>query len=1297
MNKSEGLKVNMSLSGNDTDIISVNNNLDTNNDENDNTMYVIKRDGSKEEVSFGKCQKRISNMRNIVEPKLKNVNVAELTQKVITQMGENISTKEIDELTADSAAHKETIHPDYGKLASRIIISNHHKNTSPSFSEVVQQLWDNRDKHNKHSPLVAKYFYDIVMTNKEKLNSVINYKNDFNYTYFGFKTLERAYLMKIKGKIIERPQHMLMRVAIALHRDNIREAVKTYQIMSEGYYIPATPTLFNMGTNREQGSSCFLLTMNDDSIDGIFKTITDCAKISKWAGGIGVSVHNIRSKHTEIKGTNGVSNGLVPMLRVFNETARYVDQCVIPDTTIYTTKGPIKIKDVVVGETEIYNLNGETEVVQNVLEHFYEGNMIIVNSIHSPDELKITSEHPVYCLRGQLKGISNETIISKLKNNIIRPEWIDADELTDGDMLVHSIPTYEKDIDNITLEDCYIYGLILGKGTLSMFSLYDTITLNKTTQKDILEKLTNYFNSKFVKNKVDDYGYSNEITFSWKKNVGLPFKYSDLYDNNENKNCNVRWLNLPLKKIKCILKGLINIIGHDHNDKKVIKSISRNLIDSIKFMYLRLGILVNIEKKNPSYIEELIGREVSYVLEIPKNKDNSNYINYNGLLFSRINKISDMKYSGRLYDLQMKNEHNYMLDNGLVHNGGGKRKGSFAMYLEPWHADIEEFLDLRKTTGAETERARDLFYSLWVPDLFMKRVENDEDWSLMCPYECPNLFDKYGDEFEELYIKYEKEGKQRKKIKARQLWDKIIDNQIETGTPYICYKDAINNKNNQSNLGTIRSSNLCTEIVEFTSKDEIAVCNLTSIGLPKFLEQNENDELEFNYKKLEEVVKGVSKNLNKLIDWNYYPIPETETSNRRHRPIGIGIQGLADLFALMKYPFESEEAKELNEKIFAHIYLASLENSMDTARKRKKFVQEYRKLLKTVEKNGIDLLPKEDKEKMKEMKEQHFIIGRKQLIKEYEELLDKINEINKKRVDKPSEKDEKRVVELKTYFELSEKIESVGMDSISKEDRDRMKELKEQHFIIDEELLLPSQYAGAYSSFVGSPAHEGKLQYHMWGCEAHKDLKERFNKLIEDIKKHGLRNSLNTTIMPTASTSQILGNNECIEPYTSNVYKRNTLAGEFKLINKHLLKDLIELGLWNKDMKDKIILNNGSIQNIPEIPDNIKQLYKTVWEVSKKTIIDLAADRGKYIDQTQSMNLHIPSPTVAKLSSMHFYGWKKGLKTGVYYLHTLGAAQAQQVSIDASKIKQGNNVNETQNTSVLACSLRNPDCEACSA
>ena len=840
------------------------------------TMYVVKRNGEREEVSFDKCYKRIQKLSKDLK-----INPAEVSKLIITQIFDGVETSKLDELAAEICAAKTTIHPDYGKLASRIIISNHHKNTSPSYSEVIQILWDNKDVLGNHCPLINELLYKMVMSNKEKINATLDYEKDFTYDYFGFKTLERAYLMRIlettntttNTKIVERPQHLLMRVSLSIHKDDLKEALKSYKMMSDGYFTHATPTLFNMGSRREQASSCFLLTVDDDSVDGIYKTLSDCAKISKYAGGIGLAFHKIRSKHSKIRGTNGSSNGIVPMLKVFNETARYINQ-------------------------------------------------------------------------------------------------------------------------------------------------------------------------------------------------------------------------------------------------------------------------------------------------------------------------------------------------------SGLRNGSFAAYLEPWHADIEDFLKLKLNTGIDEERARDLFYSVWIPDLFMKRVEADADWSLMCPNKCPNLYLFYGKEFEDLYEKYEREGRANKVVKARYIWEMILTAQMETGTPYIGYKDAVNIKNNQKNLGTIQCSNLCHEICEYTSKDEIAVCNLASVALPKYIEYEINKEIcketgrelviqkpFFNFEKMREIVKQIVKNLNKIIDYNYYPVKEAEYSNRRNRPEGIGISGESDVFAMMKIAFDSEEARVLNREIFENMYYASMEASMEIARKRKKYVQEY-----------------------------------------------------------------KRIIKLGSG--------TAGSGELNEEDKKRLEELKTTYFIIDDELKLPNQYAGAYSTFVGSPLSEGKFQFDLWGVEPSNKMKPEWEALRADIQKHGVRNSLLIALMPTASTSQILGWNECIEPFTNNIYTRRTLAGTFVIVNKYLIADLLELGIWNQSLKDKIILADGSVQELTEIPQTIRDRYKTVWELKQKSLIDLAADRAPFVCQTQSMNLFVKNPTYKTLNAMHFYSWKKGLKTGIYYLRSQAKSSAQKFSVDLEKASSGSAIKE---------------------
>ncbi|MFN4235170.1 MAG: ribonucleoside-diphosphate reductase subunit alpha [Bacteroidia bacterium] len=790
-------------------------------------MYVIKRDGRKESVKFDKITARVQKLcyglSELVDP-------VKISMKVIEGLYDGVSTSELDNLAAEVAASMTTNHPDYALLAARIAVSNLHKNTDKSFSRTMKKLYEYKDPKTGHSAsLIADDVYEIIKKNAELLDSTIIYDRDFGYDYFGFKTLERSYLLRINGKVVERPQHMLMRVSLGIHKEDINAAIETYHLMSERWFTHATPTLFNAGTPKPQMSSCFLLTMKDDSIEGIYDTLKQCAKISQSAGGIGLSIHNIRATGSYIKGTNGTSNGIVPMLRVFNDTARYVDQ------------------------------------------------------------------------------------------------------------------------------------------------------------------------------------------------------------------------------------------------------------------------------------------------------------------------------------------------------GGGKRKGSFAIYLEPWHADIFEFLDLRKNHGKEELRARDLFYALWVPDLFMKRVKADGTWSLFCPNEAPGLDDCWGNEFEALYERYEKEGRARKTINARDLWNAIIESQIETGTPYILYKDACNAKSNQQNLGTIKSSNLCTEIIEYTSPDEVAVCNLASLALPRFV----NDGV-FDHQRLFEVTYVATKNLNKIIDYNYYPVPEAQRSNLRHRPIGLGVQGLADTFILMRMPFDSPQAKQLNKDIFETIYYAALTASKDLA-------------------------------------------------KEF----------------------------------------------------------------------------GPYETYQGSPISKGIFQFDMWGVKP--SDRWEWDILRDEIKKYGVRNSLLLAPMPTASTSQILGNNECFEPYTSNIYSRRVLSGEFVVVNKHLLKDLVKLGLWNDEMKNKIIANNGSIQNIDEIPQNIKDLYKTVWEIKQRDIIDMAADRGAFICQSQSLNLFVDKPNFAKLTSMHFYAWEKGLKTGMYYLRTKAASEAikftvqKQAGSQLEPVVEKVSISKEEAKAQLTCSLDNPEaCESCS-
>ena len=931
-------------------------------------MKVKKRDGSLEIVSFDKVLRRIQLLSDDL-----NINGHEIAQKICNRIYDGVSTSELDELTAVSCSSLIADSPDYDKLGSRIMISNHQKKTSPSFSETIDILYNNQ------FPLISDEIYDIVQKHKDKLNSYIDYSRDFLFDYFGFKTLERAYLIRLDDKIIERPQHMFMRVALGIHGYDLKDALETYDAMSTKMFLHATPTLFNFGTPRPQGSSCFLIHNVDDSIDGIYKTLNDCALISKYAGGIGLHIHDVRSKNSIIRGTNGKSDGIIPMLRVYNSTARYVNQCFAPETLIDTKNGTKCICDISTDD-EVLTIDCSFKRVLGVVSNHIDKTILEIKMKNFADSVYVTKEHDIYVNNGKKE---------------LNGEFVTADKLKVNDVLVYPI---------------------------------------------------------------DDNKYE----------------------------------------------------------------------------------------------------------------------------YNEIESIDEVKYEGKVYDLNIEDNHNYVVSNlGLVHNSG-KRNGSIAVYLEPWHADVEKFLDMRKNHGNEEERARDLFYALWIPDLFMERVKANDVWSLMCPDECKHLSEVYGEEFNELYTRYESEGKFKKQIKAQELWIKILESQIETGTPYMLYKDHVNRKTNQQNLGVIKSSNLCVEIMEYTSPDEIAVCNLASLCLPSYVEDGK-----FNFEKLGKHAKILCKNLNKIIDRNFYPVDKAWRSNMRHRPIGIGVQGLSDTYMMLKMPYESDEAKELNKQIFETIYYYAMVMSMEISQKRAEMIE--------------------------------------QSDAEYDV---KLNEFEK---------------------DLTE-------------------------------------YRGAYSTFAGSPLSKGKFQFDLWGIEA---TMYDWEDLRQKILKYGVRNSLLLAPMPTASTSQIMGFTESFEIITSNIYKRKTLAGEFIIINKYLIKDLIELNLWNKEMKEKILIKEGSIQNIEEIPMHIRELYKTAWEIKQKKYIDQAKDRGAFICQSQSMNIFVDEPSFNKLNTIHFYTWTCGLKTGMYYLRTKPKANTQQFTIDPTKSKT--------NYDTTASSGTHEVCESCSA
>jgi ribonucleoside-diphosphate reductase alpha chain len=1110
-------------------------------------MYVTKRDGQTEIVSFDKILRRIKRIG--LEAGIK-INYTTLAMKVIDQLYDNISTTKIDELTADQCASMSSIHYDYATLASHITVSNHHKNTETDFATVISQLYNYMDKHDKHSPLVTKELLDTVEANKERIVGALNFKRDYVFDYFGFKTLEKSYLMRINDKVVERPQHMWMRVSLGIHGSNIDDAIKTYDLMSQKYFTHATPTLFNSGTPRPQLSSCFLIAMEKDSIDGIYNTLKDCALISKWAGGIGLHIHNIRATNSQIRGTNGTSNGIVPMLRVFNNTAKYVDQCLDPESIVYTKRGPVKIKDIVIGDKVVTD-DGNSYAIRKVLDYpEYKGDMHELDVKHTLYSLKLTDMHPLWVIKNDKFIQTNfKPIISDLERKLIAPNFVEVKNVKENDFVGFPIPKWEQDIVHFTEDDCRMYGIIVGDGQLSASKNLCSITIN-AEKKDTIAFVESYLQTRGI--IVTHSGKGRNARVEFFRNNMFKFTYEMFYDNgvknevkNEVKKILPNMLHLPRNKILSLIKGILETDANTSGNKIILEMISPDVIESVRYMLLRLGILTSGYKSAESTIVLSIPK-VKVICDLFKNKELTvskavKYFEHAGYLFSIVKTNKKVEnYEGRVIDIEVDNEdhHNFLTHTGLVKNGGGKRNGSFAIYIEPWHADIEKFLEMRKNHGDEELKARDLFYALWIPDLFMNRVKTDGTWTLMCPDECPGLSDVYGEEFEALYCKYETAGKGRVTVKARELWFKVLDAQMETGTPYLCYKDAANRKSNQKNVGIIKSSNLCSEIMEVSTPDETAVCNLASIGLPTFVENGV-----FNYDKLQEVASVITENLNKVIDVNYYPTEKTRVSNLKHRPIGIGVQGLADVFMLLNIPFYGDEAKEVNKRIFETIYYGALSKSADLA--------------------SID---------------------------------------------------------------------------------------------------------GPYETYAGSPASQGQLQYDLWSVPPSNHLD--WSSLKAKIATTGLRNSLLLAPMPTASTSQILGFNECFEPFTSNIYSRRTMAGEFVLTNKYLMKELIDMELWNTELKNNIIANNGSIQHIQNIPEPLKLKYRTVWEIPMRHIIDMAADRGAFICQSQSLNLWQEDPNYNSLTSMHFYAWSKGLKTGMYYLRRRGKHKAQQFTIEPKKAEE---------------------------
>jgi ribonucleoside-diphosphate reductase alpha chain len=1191
------------------------------------SMFVMKRNGKMEAVHFDKITERISKL--IDDNEKKYVDPVIIAQKTVASIYNGITTEELDLESAKICINLCTTHYLYSSVASRILISNLHKKTLDIFVEKENLI---QEKLN----ILDSDWLNWINENKNEINSMIDYSRDYIYDYFGFKTLERAYLIKIGNKIIERPQDMIMRVASFINKGNLELTKKTYDIMSLGYYTHASPTLFNSGNKRSQLSSCFLVG-SDDTLEGITKTWSDVSKISKWGGGIGIHISNIRAKDSLIRGTNGPSSGIIPMLKVYNEIARYIDQCFVGTTKIYTKHGLIPIEKIKPGN-KVYTNDGTLQKVKRVYCDSYKGKVLNFTISNDYESIKVTPNHPFFVVKNQKIGNNFDVIKNRLKNRIAVPEWIDASNITRDDIIGFPIPTYFKDNEEIDETDCYMYGLMLGDGHICKNKNEAGITLGYKKQGPI------DFTIEYLKQHGINYWENKTETthqIRWTPTSKFKFVRSQIYDENDEKCFDSMMLNLPEEKVKFVLKGILDTDGCI-NKEITLEMSSQNIIDGVKFILLRMGILCSGYERdrigNISSYKNIQTTKLTWVLRIPKtekitellgveNGDFLKYFEFDNVLYTRIKDITEEEIETNVYDLEIKNNHNYLTQAGLVHNGG-KRKGSIAFYLEPHHPDIKAFLELRKNTGAETERARDLFTALWISDLFMKQVENNDDWYLMCPDTCKGLSDVYGNDYEDLYWSYVKENKFKEKVKARDIWQLILESQVETGTPYITFKDSVNKKSNQKNIGVIKSSNLCNEIVEYSDDKEYAVCNLASIAINKFIEPfifNRDDEwviyskdnckyctyaktfltnkgikyLEiknklpsnantypqiyhndkhiggyddlfeyvkgtFSYDKLYDTAYIATKNLNKIIDINYYPVPEAELSNMRHRPIGLGIQGLADALVLLKIPYDSDESIEFNKKMMETIYLAAITASHDLA--------------------------KENNE-------------------------------------------------------------------------------------------------GAYSTFKGSPISEGKFQFDLWNIDRNELMyKEKWEELTESIKKYGVRNSLVTALMPTASTSQILGNNECFEFFTNNIYTRRTLAGDFPLVNKYLIDELYDLNLWSNEMKQMIIANNGSISNFNEIPSKIRRLFQTIWEIKQIWTLKNAVARGPFVDQTQSMNIFMPVPDFQKLHSSHFWAWKNGLKTGIYYLRSKPAKEATKITVDNNILNK-----------VKALTEEHSVCENCSA
>lgn len=1126
-------------------------------------MYVVKRSGKHEPVCFDKINHRIARLCEANTQRglsALNVDPALVSQKVISYLHTGISTEDLDRLTSETAAYMSTLNPEYATLAARVAVSNLHKQTHARFSDLVQDM-ASATVHGKALNMLSEAYIRAARTHDAVIQRALDYTRDYAFDYFGFRTLEKSYLLRINGRVVERPQHMYMRCALgiqlarhvgltpdavldgALDSLNMDAVLQTYDLLSRHLYTHATPTLFNAGTRNPQLASCFLLPISEDSIEGIFDTIKRCAVISKNAGGIGVSIHNVRAKGAAIAGTNGNSNGIEPMIRVFNNTARYVDQCFPSHTRVYTPRCMMPLGQLRESQPVLTSAGNSIPVAKMLVHEQVHQTLCDVWLHGAPRSLQVTTAHPILVVRAA------DDPVASLERGTRAPEYLELTDIRVNDYAVFCVPQSQDHDASPLARLSFLQRQLLGMTLQAVSVDAAQITWHCRSRPQLLELCTlcASLSLEVAMQSQDRISDTEQAHITTTVHTGLAHEHQ----------LTLQALD-GLSETACmdIFLGLLSMCALVACPEGIrVRGVPTHLHSSVQVLALRAGQVMFSGASNDMHLLWTQAMQAWWSHPI-RAQDHApvqptrvipRYDAWLLVPFEHISMAAPAQLHDRLYDLELVSApHDYQTEYGLVHNGGGKRKGAFAMYLEPWHADIMSFLNMKRNGGSEDTKARDLFYALWIPDLFMRRVLQDNGtWSLFCPSEILpiKLHELWGASFDEAYERLEAQGKARATIPARQLWARILESQIETGTPYMLYKDACNAKSNQQNLGTITCSNLCTEIIQYSSPDQISTCNLSSIALPKFVNAQRTD---MDYPALMSLVGVITRNMNAVIDASYYPLPEMATSNLQHRPIGLGVQGLADVFFLLRVPFTSPRARDVNRRIFKCIYYAAVQASMELAKAR----------------------------------------------------------------------------------------------------------------------------GQPYHSFKGSPASQGRLQPDLWGVDPEAedaDLGLNWQQLRADVKNHGMVNSLLVAPMPTASTAQILGNVECFEAQTSNLYTRRVLSGEFIVVNRHLIAHLQELGLWTEETRQAIMMANGSVQTIPGLSQEIKDIYKTVWEISQRDIVDMAAERGPYIDQSQSLNIHFDVPDSRRLTSLHKQAWELGLKTGMYYLRSRPAADPLKATLNTSE------------------------------